>query len=144
MTTPHYWLQATRHLSQQCPTLAGIIARYEGEFMAARPDGFFTLLRAVVGQQISVKAADAVWVKLSKAVRPLTPESLLRKREATLRACGLSGQKVAYARNVAAFFVERAAGVTPPSRGSRRPLGGVGGGKFQRFGLSIVPPHQIP
>jgi len=40
-------------------------------------------------------------------VHPLTPENLLRKRESTLRACGLSGSKVAYARNVATFFKGR-------------------------------------
>ena len=75
--------------------------------MQAREDGFFTLLRAVVGQQISVKAADSVWAKLVKAVKPLTPATLLRKRDTTLRACGLSGQKVLYAKNVAQFFAER-------------------------------------
>jgi len=77
--------------------------------LQARGDGFYTLVRAVVGQQISVKAADSVWAKLAKAVNPMTPENLLRKRDATLRACGLSGQKVAYARNVAQFFKERGA-----------------------------------
>ena len=75
--------------------------------MHAREDGFFTLLRAIVGQQISVKAADSVWAKLVKLVKPFTPEALLRKRDTSLRTCGLSGQKVLYAKNVARFFVER-------------------------------------
>jgi DNA-3-methyladenine glycosylase II len=104
---PHYWKKAQTHLCKQCPTMAGLIARYEGEGLAARGEGFYTLIRAIVGQQISVKAADAVWAKLAKAVTPMTPENLLRKREATLRACGLSASKVAYARNVAQFFKER-------------------------------------
>jgi DNA-3-methyladenine glycosylase II len=104
---PQYWHKAKKHLAQQCPTMAGLIARYEGEGLAARGEVFYTLIRAIVGQQISVKAADAVWAKLAKAVSPMTPENLLRKREATLRACGLSASKVAYARNVAQFFKER-------------------------------------
>ncbi|OYW13822.1 MAG: DNA-3-methyladenine glycosylase [Rhodospirillales bacterium 12-54-5] len=111
MITPHYWTQATAHLSQQCRTMAAIIATYEGESMQARPDGFFTLLRAICGQQISVKAADAVWAKFTKAVKPLTPQKLLRVRDTTLRACGLSGQKVAYVKNIAQFFAENE--VTP-------------------------------
>ena len=105
MTTPSYWLKATKHLSAQCPTMAELIARYEGEGLNARGDGFYTLLRAICGQQISVKAADAIWARLASAVDPLTPENLLRKRAATLRKTGLSASKVAYARNLANFFV---------------------------------------
>lgn len=106
---PDYWTKATKHLAQQCPIMKGLIARYRGEGVIARPDGFYTLLRAIVGQQISVKAADAVWARLSKAVTPLTPENLLRKRDTTLRKCGLSAQKVIYAKNVAHFFAETGA-----------------------------------
>ncbi|MFM9890815.1 MAG: DNA-3-methyladenine glycosylase family protein [Rickettsiales bacterium] len=108
---PDYWTQATTHLSRQCPTMATLIARYEGETLRARGDGFFTLLRAIAGQQISVKAADSVWAKVEKAVKPLTPKKLLATSDETLRACGFSGSKVVYARNVAQFFAER--NVTP-------------------------------
>ncbi len=106
--TPHYWQPAKKHLSKSCPTMGRLIIQYKGEEgLKARGDGFYTLIRAIAGQQISVKAADAVWRKLEKTVVPLTPESLLRKRETTLRQCGFSAQKVAYARNVARFFAER-------------------------------------
>ena len=108
---PDYWNDAKTHLRDVCPTMAGLIAQYQGEGLTARGDGFYTLVRSVVGQQISVKAADAVWGKLTRAVTPLTPENLLRKREATLRGCGLSASKVAYARNVARFYVEQ--GIAP-------------------------------
>jgi DNA-3-methyladenine glycosylase II len=106
--TPDYWQHAKDHLSNHCTVMKTMIARYEGEGMHPRADGFYTLIRAVLGQQISVKAADSVWAKLQKAVKPLTPENLLRKREATLRACGLSGSKVVYLRNVAEFFTGHA------------------------------------
>ena len=102
---PHYWDKAKRHLTKQCPTMGGLIKRYAGEGINQREDGFYSLLRAIVGQQISVLAADAVWGRLVKAVDPLTPENLLRKRESTLRKCGLSGSKVIYVRNVAQFFM---------------------------------------
>ena len=104
---PDYWTEATTHLSRRCPTMAALIARYEGETLQARGDGFFTLLRAIAGQQISVKAADSVWARVEKAVKPLTPKKLLATSDETLRACGFSASKVAYARNVARFFVER-------------------------------------
>jgi DNA-3-methyladenine glycosylase II len=121
---PHYWNDAKKHLSAQCPTMKQLIRRYKGEGLRARGDGFYTLVRSVVGQQISVKAADAVWARLEVVVKPLTPKKLLSLSDETLRGCGLSASKVAYAKNVAAFYVER--GITSPSRGevARRAGGG--------------------
>ena len=84
-----------------------LIAQYEGGGLRARGNGFYTLLRSVVGQQISVKAADSVWAKVEKAVKPLTPKKLLSLSDEKLRACGLSASKVAYARNVAEFYLTR-------------------------------------
>lgn len=104
--TPAYWTKATTQLSKQCPVMKGLIRQYKGEYLRARADGFYTLVRAVVGQQISVKAADAIWNRLVAKVKPLTPEKLGRTRIDTLRALGLSAQKAAYARNVAKFFAE--------------------------------------
>ncbi len=104
---PDYWHKATRHLSKQCPVMKQLISHYEGEGLRARGNGFYTLLRSVVGQQISVKAADAVWARVEKAVTPLTPKKLLSMSDEGLRACGLSASKVAYARNVAEFYLSR-------------------------------------
>ena len=55
---PHYWNDAQKHLSRQCPIMKRLISQYKGEALRARGNGFYTLLRSVVGQQISVKAAD--------------------------------------------------------------------------------------
>jgi len=104
---PDYWNKATRHLSKQCPVMKQLITRYKGETLRARGNGFYTLLRSVVGQQISVKAADAVWAKVEKTVHPMTPKKLLSVSDEKLRACGLSGSKVAYARYVAEFYLTR-------------------------------------
>lgn len=101
---PDYWTKATKHLSTSCPTMKGLIAAYPGELLQGKGDAFVTLLRAIVGQQISVKAADAVWGRLAAKVRPMTPEKILRTRDATLRVCGFSGQKVVYAKNLAQYF----------------------------------------
>ncbi|MFZ8263771.1 hypothetical protein ACO1KZ_15975, partial [Staphylococcus aureus] len=52
--TPHYWQEAITHLSRKCPTMKALIARYEGEGLRARGEAFYTLIRAIAGQQISV------------------------------------------------------------------------------------------
>ncbi len=105
--TPHYWYDAKTHLQAVCPVMGHLIDRYSDGVMQSRGDAFYTLMRSIVGQQISVKAADAVWTKLEGRVQPLTPAKLLRVRETTLRSCGLSAQKVSYTKNLARFFVER-------------------------------------
>src|SRR5688500_6223116 len=97
---PHYWVKATAHLSQQCPIMAQLISRYGGEGMTSRGDSYYALVRSIAGQQISVKAADAIWARIVKAVKPLTPKRLLATSDETLRACGLSVQKISYMRNI--------------------------------------------
>src|SRR3712207_3239277 len=64
--------------------------------------GYQTLLRAIVGQQVSVKAAASMWAKLTALVGdPPDPEALLAASDETLRAAGLSRQKASYARSLA-------------------------------------------
>lgn len=67
-----------------------------------RPKGYTTLLRTIVGQQVSFKAADAVWAKLANTLGDMThPHAVLKADEDTLRGCGLSRQKQGYARSLA-------------------------------------------
>ncbi len=82
-----------------------IIARYEGEFLQGRGDAFFTLCRAIVGQQISVKAADAIWARLEAHVQPFEPEAMQEADHEALRGLGLSRQKVAYLNAIADHFM---------------------------------------
>jgi DNA-3-methyladenine glycosylase II len=68
--------------------------------------GYQTLLRAVVGQQVSIQAAASMWAKLTAAVgNPPAPERLLQASDETLRAAGLSRQKASYARSLAEVVV---------------------------------------
>ena len=103
---PDYWKKAQTHLRKSCPTMGKIIAHYKGETLTARGDGFFTLARSVVGQQISVKAADAIWARFAALAKPLTPETVMKLEDQELRNIGFSGSKVAYVKNIARFFVE--------------------------------------
>jgi len=106
MTRPHYWPRARRALAAADPVLARIIRRHPRVALTSRGDPFSTLARSIVGQQISVKAADAVWGRLAAACPQMTPAAVLRRRASTLRGCGLSERKVEYLRDLAAHFAD--------------------------------------
>lgn len=103
---PQYWTLAKRRLRAADPVLGAIIQRYPRIALRSRGDAFQTLARSIVGQQISVKAADAVWSRVCGLGEPLTPRALLRRRATTLRGCGLSERKVEYLRDLAAHFAD--------------------------------------
>ena len=100
-----YWEDAKTHLSKD-KVLKKIIASYEGEILIKKGDAFYTLARAIIGQQISVKAADTVWKRFSQKVGKVTPKNVLATDDTALRIAGLSGQKVTYMRALAEYFTE--------------------------------------
>jgi DNA-3-methyladenine glycosylase II len=104
MKTPAYWKRATRELGAADPVMAGLIVRYKGLTMTSRGDAFQTLARSIIGQQISVKAAQSVWERFAAAVGEMQPKRVLKLSEGQLRACGLSGQKVKYLRDLSERF----------------------------------------
>lgn len=106
MRTPDYWPRATRELAARDAVLRELINRFQGLALGSRGDAFSTLARAVVGQQISVKAAQSVWDRLSDRLETVTPELLIRFRKPTLKACGLSGQKADYLKDLARKFLD--------------------------------------
>jgi DNA-3-methyladenine glycosylase II len=110
---PPYWARAKSALGRSDDTLARIIAAHPRVALASRGDPFTTLARSIVGQQISVKAAEAVWRRFADCCGELVPGSVLRRRATTLRACGLSDRKVEYIRDLAQHF---ATGRVDPSR----------------------------
>ena len=112
MNKPHYWDEATRLLAARDPVLGTLIAAYPGLHLTRRGDPFTTLARAIVGQQISVKAAQSIWTRFAQACgsadgAPLDPARVARKRTATLRACGLSERKAEYLRDLAKHFASQ-------------------------------------
>jgi DNA-3-methyladenine glycosylase II len=70
-----------------------------------RPDGFEALLGAIVSQQVSVAAANAIWARM-EAAGATDPAALALMPDEAMRACGLSRQKIAYARGLAASGVD--------------------------------------
>ena len=113
MTTPSYWTEATQALAARDAVLRQLIARHEGLALGSRGDAFATLARAIVGQQISVKAAQSVWNRFADRVGGVTPAAVCRCRAPSLRACGLSTQKTAYLKDLALRF---ASGTLEPAR----------------------------
>jgi DNA-3-methyladenine glycosylase II len=114
---PAYWARARRALLAADPVLAGIIRAHPRVALASRDDAFATLARSIVGQQISVQAAAAVWGRFVACCPELTPRAVLRRRARTLRACGLSERKVEYVRDLAGHF---ASGLVDPARFGRQ------------------------
>ncbi len=84
--------------------MAAFVARYSGDSLISRGDPFGTLVRSIVGQQISVKAADSIWARFSGALPAIEPESILATTPEALRACGLSARKVEYISDLARHF----------------------------------------
>jgi len=105
--TPSYWQQAGAELALADPVLAALVERFAGTALVSRGEPFVTLARSIVGQQISVKAADTVWARLAQALPVLTASEVLAREPASLRACGLSVRKVEYLQDLARHFVAR-------------------------------------
>jgi DNA-3-methyladenine glycosylase II len=105
---PEYWERAKRALRRRDPVMARIMREHPKVFLAHRGDPFFTLARAIVGQQISVKAAQSVWDRMVACVGEVTPEGVLAKDRKTLRACGLSDRKTEYIADLAQHFADGA------------------------------------
>jgi DNA-3-methyladenine glycosylase II len=103
---PDYWDRAKRALAKKDPVMAAIIRAHPKVFMMQRGEPFFTLARAIVGQQISVKAAQSVWNKVLVCVEKISPEEVLKVKRTALRACGLSDHKTEYIADLAQHFAD--------------------------------------
>lgn len=114
LVTPPYWDEACKHLSKRDRVMRKLIADHGSARLYSRGDAFTTLARSIVGQQISVKAAQSVWEKLLMLFgqqppdqrAPLSVPGLLAQTPESLRQVGLSARKVEYMRDLAKHFDE--------------------------------------
>ncbi len=111
VTTPAYWERATRELSAKDAVIAKLVTQFAGLALRSRGDAFHTLARSIVGQQISVKAAESVWQKLVVALPEFHPHTVHALEAEALRACGLSRSKVVYLQDLARHFMDRSVDV---------------------------------
>lgn len=101
---PEYWDGAKRSLARRDPVMGAIIRSRPRVHLVRRGEPFMTLARAIVGQQISVKAAQSVWDRLMLCVGECTPRAVLRREAPQLRGCGLSDRKTEYIVDLARRF----------------------------------------
>ena len=110
---PEYWQEASAALAATDPVMAALVEAYGGLGLASRGDAFGTLARSIVGQQISVKAADAVWGRVANRLVEVSPGNVLAAGVAGVQDCGLSRRKIEYLVDLAGHF---ASGQVDPRR----------------------------
>jgi DNA-3-methyladenine glycosylase II len=101
---PEYWEEACKHLAKKDRVMRRLIPQFGDVFLESRGDAFVTLARSIVGQQISVKAAQSVWDRFVALSKTLTPASVLKLKVDDMRAAGLSARKVEYLVDLALHF----------------------------------------
>ena len=106
--TPDYWDDACKQLSKRDAVLKRLIKQHGTARLKSRGDAFSTLARSIIGQQISVKAADSVWAKFETTVGKVKPANVLKHDVAALRAAGLSLRKADYIRDLSERFTSGA------------------------------------
>jgi len=104
--TPHYWDEACKHLMKKDRVMKRLIPVHGNACLQTRGDAFTTLARSIVGQQISVKAAQTVWNRFIELPRKINPTHVLNLKTEDMRAAGLSARKVQYLQDLATHFGE--------------------------------------
>ena len=103
---PKYWNKGKIYLSNKDKVLKKLIQTYRNEYLNLNSNYFHSLINSIIGQQISVSAADSMKTKFFKLKRNITPQTVSKLRTIDLRKCGLSRQKILYIRNISKFFLQ--------------------------------------
>ena len=101
---PEYWDEACTVLMKQDRILRKLIPKLRDDGITSRGDPFLTLARSIVGQQISVTAAQTVWNRFEALTPKVTPKNILALDAQLMRAAGLSLRKVEYVKDLADHF----------------------------------------
>ncbi|MEO7399585.1 MAG: DNA-3-methyladenine glycosylase 2 family protein [Polaromonas sp.] len=101
---PAYWADACKHLVKKDRVMKRLIPKLGNSCLQSRGDAFSTLARSIVGQQISVKAAQTVWHRFAGLAPEVTPAHVLRLKVDDMRAAGLSARKVEYLVDLSIHF----------------------------------------
>jgi DNA-3-methyladenine glycosylase II len=108
LSVPQYWDEACKHLAKRDRVMRKLIPQFGDGRLQSRGDAFTTLARSIVGQQISVKAAQTVWDRftalLEDASTHLVPANVLALAPQAMRGVGLSARKVEYVCDLAQHF----------------------------------------
>ena len=104
LASPGYWVDARKHLMKKDRVMKRLIPQLGDGTLQSRGDAFSTLARSIVGQQISVKAAQTVWDRFAALSPAITPGDVLKLKIDDMRAAGLSVRKVEYLVDLALHF----------------------------------------
>ncbi|MDB5846280.1 MAG: DNA-3-methyladenine glycosylase [Rhodoferax sp.] len=102
--TPPYWVDACKHLVKKDRVMRRLIPKFGDACLKTRGDAFVTLALSIVGQQVSVKAAQTVWERFVVLPRQMAPANVLKLKVDDMRAAGLSARKVEYLVDLALHF----------------------------------------
>ena len=101
---PDFWDEACKHLMKKDRVMKRLIPQFKDAALQTRGNAFVTLARSIVGQQISVKAAQTVWDRFALLAPQMTPKRVLKLKVDDMRAAGLSARKVEYLVDLAVHF----------------------------------------
>lgn len=100
-----YWEHARHALQQADPIMASLIRAAGNASPRPRNEPFVSLSRSIIGQQLSVNAAEAIWRKVLGRIGDMTPTEVIAQNENTLLKCGLSRRKSQYLIHLADHFI---------------------------------------
>ena len=104
---PSYWSKAVKTLSKRDKVLKRLIIKYNDKFLTTRKDIFYSLCKSIVGQQISVSAANSVFKKFQKKTKRINPLKVSKLSISQLKSCGLSRQKALGIKELSIKFVKK-------------------------------------
>ena len=103
---PKYWNKGVIYLSNKDKVLKKIIDQFPNQSLHLNDNIFHALINSIIGQQISVSAANTMKKKLFSLKRDITPRTIKNIKKTDFKKCGLSKQKILYINNIADFFLE--------------------------------------
>ena len=102
---PTYWNKGKIYLSNKDKVLKKIIDQFPNQSLKLNDNSFHALINSIIGQQISVSAANSMKSKLFSLKKNITPRTLKNFKNSQLKKCGLSKQKILYINNISEFFI---------------------------------------
>ena len=104
---PPYWAEAKAELMRRDRIMNKLIPQFGDMHLRGHPDPFTTLARSIVGQQVTVKAAEVAWTKLRTLCPKMTPAQVLKAGAEPVSGCGLSKRKTEYILDLAGHFKDK-------------------------------------
>ena len=105
---PFYWSKAKKYLSAKDKIMKNLIEKYSDVTLTTRKNIFLSLCKSIIGQQISVAAANSVFLKFKKKCKnKITPKTIKSLTFSQLKSCGLSRQKVKGIKSLAEKMINK-------------------------------------